>query len=82
MLDYTHFDTYGNQGKSEFILKKEMNKNATILSVLGCILVTSSIGIFVNTYRLTEFNINLMIMRTAYGTNQLEIFSIHYILKF
>ncbi len=52
---------------SSFILKKEMNKSATILSVLGCILVTSSIGIFVNTYILTEFSINLMIMGTAFA---------------
>ncbi|MDB8553551.1 cation:proton antiporter [Turicibacter sanguinis] len=52
---------------SSFILKKEMNKKATILSVLGCILVTASIGIFINSYVLTEFSINLMIMGTAFA---------------
>lgn len=52
---------------SSFILKKEMNKTATILSVLGCILVTATIGIFINTYVLTQISINLMVMGIAFA---------------
>nr|WP_317333302.1 cation:proton antiporter [uncultured Romboutsia sp.] len=52
---------------SSFILKKEITKNTTILSVLGFILVTVSIGIYINTYVLTQFSINLMIMGIAFA---------------
>ena len=52
---------------SSFILKKEMSKNATILSVLGCILVTSFIGIYINDYVISQFSINLMIMGITFA---------------
>lgn len=52
---------------SSFVLKKEVDKKRTILLVLGCVIMTSGIGMYINECILVKPMMNLMLVGVTFS---------------